>query len=95
MRRIEYPKEDIAQFTYYSIYHEHPIVRRRMLVHLLKSLGLPHWKIAETAGISGTTLREYLDLYVEGGIEARRVAATRQRVQKNIWNCMWRAGLKP
>lgn len=70
MRRIDYPEEDIKLFTYYSIYHEHPIVRRRMLVHLLKSRGLPHWQIAEMAGISGTTLREHLDLYLQGGIDA-------------------------
>lgn len=70
MRRIDYPEEDIKLFTYYSIYHEHPIVRRRMLVHLLKSRGLPHWQIAEMAGISGTTLREHLALYLQGGIDA-------------------------
>jgi transposase len=70
MRHIDYPKEDVKQFTYYSIYHEHPIVRRRMLVNLLKSQGLPHGQIAKIAGISGTTLRAYLDLYVTGGIDA-------------------------
>jgi transposase len=70
MRRIEFTEEDIEQLAYESIYHEHPIVRRRMQALHLKSQELPHGQIADILGISGTTLRTYFDLYLEGGIEA-------------------------
>lgn len=70
MRKIEFTQEEIKRLSYESIHHEHHIVRRRMQALLLKSLGLPHCEIAEVLGISETTLREYFDLYVTGGIEA-------------------------
>jgi transposase len=37
---------------------------------LLKSQGLRHKDIVEILSISETTLREYLDLYLAGGVEA-------------------------
>jgi transposase len=70
MRRIEFTKEEIKRLSYESIYHEHHIVRRRMQALLLKSQGLPHQEIAEILDISPSTLREYFDLYLAGGIEA-------------------------
>lgn len=70
MRKIEFTKDEIKQLSYESIYHEHHIVRRRMQALLLKSQRLPHQEIAEILDISPTTLREYLDLYLAGGIEA-------------------------
>lgn len=70
IRHIEFTEEEIKQLAYWSIHHEHPIVRRRMQALLLKSQKLPHGKIASILGISTTTLRSYLDLYIEGGIEA-------------------------
>ena len=41
-----------------------------MQVLLLKSQGLTHQEIAKIRDISGTTLREYLDLYLMGGLAA-------------------------
>jgi transposase len=70
MRKIEFTKEEIKQLSYESIYHEHHIVRRRMQALLLKSQGLLHQEIADILNINETTLREYFDLYMEGGIEA-------------------------
>ncbi len=70
MRKIEFTPEIIEQLRYESIHHEHHIVRRRMLALLLKSRGLLHKEIAEILGISETTLREYFDLYLAGGVEA-------------------------
>ena len=70
MRKIEFTQDHINQLKEESIYHEHHIVRRRMLALLLKSQGEPHQDIAERVGISGTTLREYFDLYLEGGLAA-------------------------
>lgn len=70
MRKIEFTPEVIEQLRYESIHNEHYIVRRRMLALLLKSRGLLHKEIAEILGISETTLREYFDLYLAGGVEA-------------------------
>jgi predicted ArsR family transcriptional regulator len=70
MRKIEFTKEEIKQLSYESIYHEHHMVRRRMQALLLKSQDLLHQEIADILDISETTLREYFDLYMEGGIAA-------------------------
>jgi hypothetical protein len=70
MRKIEFTREEIKQLSYESIYHEHHIVRRRMQALLLKSQGLLHQEIADILNIHETTLREYFDLYIAGGIEA-------------------------
>jgi predicted ArsR family transcriptional regulator len=68
MRKIEFRPEQIEQLRYESIHHKQPIVRRRMQVLLLKSQGLAHQEIAKIMGISGTTLRQYLDLYLTNGL---------------------------
>lgn len=61
---------EIKQLRYESIHHKHHIVRRRMQVLLLKSQGVAHQEIAKIMDISGTTLREYFDLYLTGGLAA-------------------------
>jgi transposase len=38
----------------------------------LKAHGLPHAQIAELVGITENTLREYFELYRQGGIEKRK-----------------------
>jgi transposase len=70
MRHIEFTEEEIKQLAHDSIYHERPIVRRRMQALLLKSQGLLHQEIVKTLGISPTTLRSYFDLFLEGRVEA-------------------------
>jgi transposase len=70
VRKIELSQEQIKQLSYESIHQQHPIVRRRMQALVLKSQGLRHKEIAEILSISETTLREYLDLYLAGGVEA-------------------------
>jgi transposase len=70
MRKIEFTQEQIKQLSYESIHQEHYLVRRRMQALLLKSQGLLHKDIVEILSISETTLREYLDLYLAGGVEA-------------------------
>lgn len=70
MRKIEFTPEVVEQLRYESIQNEHYMVRRRMFALLLKSRGLLHKEIAEILGISETTLREYFDLYLAGGVEA-------------------------
>lgn len=68
MRKIEFTPDQIKQLRYASIHHKHPIVRRRMQALLLKSQGLAHQEIAKIMGLSGTTIREYFDLYLAGGL---------------------------
>ena len=70
MRKIEFTPDQIKELRDESIHHKHHIVRRRMLALWLKAHGEPHQEIAERLGISGTTLRDYFDLYLEGGLEA-------------------------
>lgn len=73
MRKIEFTPEQIKQLSYESIHQAHHLVRRRMQALLLKSQGVRHKDIAEILGLSQTTLREYLDLYLGGGVEALTV----------------------
>lgn len=70
MRKIEISPEEIKRLSYQSIHHGHHIVRRRMQALLLKSQAVQHQDIGEILGISQTTLREYFDLYLAGGLEA-------------------------
>jgi transposase len=70
MRHIEFTEEEIKQLAHDSVYHERPIVRRRMQALLLKSQGLLHQEIVKTLDISPTTLRNYFDLFLEGRVEA-------------------------
>ena len=68
MRKIEFTLAEIKQLSYESIHHSHHIVRRRTQALLLKSQGMSHQDIAEIMAISGTSLRSYFDLYLQGGL---------------------------
>lgn len=68
MRKIEFTAEQIKELRYESIHHSHSIVRRRMTGLLLKSQGISHQEIERILAISGTTLREYLDRYINAGL---------------------------
>jgi len=46
-----------------------PMVQRRMEVLWLKSHNLPHAQIAKLGGVSENTMRDYFQLYKQGGIE--------------------------
>ena len=70
MRKIEFSPAEVQQLSYQNIHHPHHIVRRRMQALLLKSQNLAHQEIGEILGISQTTVRDYLDLYLTGGLEA-------------------------
>ncbi len=59
-------------------HHPHPHVRRKMEALWLKSQGLAHQEIARLAGVSGKTLRSYLQEYVEGGITRLKELRFRQ-----------------
>jgi transposase len=55
--------------NYERYHHPVPLVQRRMEALWLKSHGLPHGQIAQLVGITENTLRDYFQLYQDGGVE--------------------------
>lgn len=70
MIKLKFTPEMIDQLHHERTRHPHPRVRQRMEAVYLKALGLSHKEIGRIVRISQTTLREYLQMYQEGGIEA-------------------------
>jgi transposase len=70
MIQIEFTQAEIDQLYEQRTTHPHPRVRQRMEVLYLKALKLPHQEIYRITRISPKTLRRYLQLYHQGGIEA-------------------------
>ncbi len=67
--RLEFTSEQIDELRYQRYNHLVPLVQRRMETLLLKAFDLPHQQIEQIVGVSGNTLREYFELYQQGGIE--------------------------
>ncbi len=67
--QIEFTPEIKEALNYERYHHPVPLVQRRMEVLWLKSQGLPHAQIAQLAGVSENTMRDYFRLYDEGGLE--------------------------
>ena len=67
--QLEFTPEIIKALNYERYHHPVPLVQRRMEVLWLKSHGLAHELIAELGGVSENTMREYFQLYQEGGVE--------------------------
>lgn len=61
--------EEIRQLRFLNKTHPHPAVRHRALIVILKSQNTAHGKIAQMLDISENTVRKYLRLYVDHGIE--------------------------
>jgi transposase len=70
MIKLKFTAETIDQLHRERTQHPHPRVRQRMETVYLKALGFSHQEIGRIVRISQTTLREYLLLYQQGGIEA-------------------------
>lgn len=68
-KQLDFTPEIQKVLNYERYHHPVPLVQRRMEVLWLKSHGLPHELIAKLAGISENTMREYFQLYEEGGTE--------------------------
>lgn len=68
-RQLEFTPEIQEILNYERYHHPVPLVQRRMEVLWLKSHHLPHEQIAKLGGISENTMREYFQLYAEGGVE--------------------------
>lgn len=82
MIEIEFTEEEIQEIRYERYHHPHPRVQQRMEVLLLKAKGLQHQQITEIAGICENTLRGYLRLYQQGGIEALKEFNWRKNVSE-------------
>lgn len=69
MIKIKFSTEEIEQLHDERRYHRHPRVRQRMETLYLKALGYQHQEIGRIMQINQQTLRNYLRMYQEGGIE--------------------------
>ena len=69
MRRIQFTEDEVRQLNEGRIHHEHRIVRRRMTALYLKATGRRHKDICDELNISGLCLRNYLDKYMNEGLE--------------------------
>jgi transposase len=67
--KIEFTQEALKELKYWRFRYPVPLVQRRMEALLLKSHNLPHALIAEIIGITENTVRDYFQLYEQGGIE--------------------------
>lgn len=67
--QLKFTLEIQEELNYERYHHPVPLVQRRMEVLWLKSHNLPHGLIAQLAGVSENTMREYFRLYAEGGVE--------------------------
>lgn len=70
MIKLNFTPEIIDQLHKERTQHSHPRVRQRMEAVYLKALKFSHKEIGRIVRISQTTLREYLLLYEQGGVEA-------------------------
>lgn len=73
MLKIDFTTQEVEALHYYRFHHPHPRVQLRMEVLYLKNLNLPHHHICRIAGISPNTLRSYLRIYQQGGIEQLQI----------------------
>ena len=67
--QFEFSPEILKELNYQRYNHLSPLVQRRMDALRLKAHGLLHKEIAEVIGIAENTLRDYFELYEQGGIE--------------------------
>lgn len=67
--QLEFTPEIIEILNYERYHHPVPMVQRRMEVLWLKSQNLPHALIAKLGRVSENTMRDYFQLYEQGGIE--------------------------
>jgi transposase len=67
--QFEFNPEILKELNYQRYNHHAPLVQRRMDAIRLKAHGMLHKEIAEIIGITENTLRDYFELYEQGGIE--------------------------
>ncbi len=67
--QLEFTPEILKELYYHRYNHLAPLVQRRMDALWLKAHGLSHTQIAELVGVTPHTIREYFELYQQGGLE--------------------------
>lgn len=67
--QVELSPEILKEIHYQRYNHPAPLVQRRMEALWLKGHGLPHGQIAELVGVTENSIREYFELYQQGGLE--------------------------
>lgn len=67
--QLEFTPEILKELLYQRYHHLAPLVQRRMDALWMKAHGLPHHQIAELVGVTENTIREYFELYQQGGLE--------------------------
>lgn len=67
--RIQFTPEIIDTLNYERYHHPVPLVQRRMEALWLKSHNLSHDLIAKLVGVSENTIREYFQLFIDGGVQ--------------------------
>jgi transposase len=73
--QLEFTPAILEELNYERYRHPLPLVQRRMEALWLKSHGLPHGQIAQLVNITENTLRDYFQLYLEGGVDRLREVA--------------------
>src|SRR4051812_18610303 len=72
MRLITFTVDDRRTLAHERYCHPDPRVQQKMEVLWLKSLGVPHDRIALYAGVSRRTVQRYLDEFLDGGLPRLR-----------------------
>lgn len=67
--RLQLTPEILEEIHYHRYNHPAPLVQRRMEALWLKGHDLPHAQIAELVGVTENTIRDYFELYQQGGVE--------------------------
>lgn len=70
--RLEFTPDTLVILNDERYRHPFPIVQRRMEALWLKSHNLPHAQIAKLVGVCENTLRDYFELYQQGGVDKLR-----------------------
>ena len=67
--QLQLTPEILKEIHYHRYHHPAPLVQRRMEAVWLKGHDLPHAQIAELVGVTENTIRDYFELYQQGGLE--------------------------
>ena len=67
--QLQLTPEILKEIHYHRYNHPAPLVQRRMEALWLKGYSLAHAQIAELVGVTENTIRDYFELYQQGGVE--------------------------
>lgn len=67
--QLEFTPEILKELNYQRYHHLVPLVQRRMEALWLKAHNLPHAQIAVLVDVTENTIRDYFELYQQGGLE--------------------------